>query len=262
MGRFRTFIENTDISGEFWITEDGLQEAGGDGDYNHEAYALQHIQYQVANSLDVDQSLLDNEYIDWDAIQISVVENYIDSLDEQQQLQLRQQLGIPQDEDLMDQRENIFDIAAHEAGIDDETLSMASGYGDARKYAIKHWGWKRVVDNNVETWQLTPNDMRIIANGIAEIDESLTDDTPVYIYVYSTGQSHDAMLGDLEQGRLQHAPVPQIQASPTQLAKASTQSVRNAEIEKLHPYYKDISPRSQSFPFGDWRIWSSHRIDG
>ena len=110
---------------------------------------------------------------------------------------------------------------------------MAEGYGDAREYAMKHWGWKRVVDNNVETWTLTPQDMQMIASGYGDIDDELEDNTEIYIYVYSTGQHHEATLGALEQGRLMNAPVPQMQITPAQMQQATIQSVKNAEIEKL-----------------------------
>ena len=50
MGRFRTFLENTEVSGEFWIADGHVQEAGGDGDYNHEAYALDQVQREVGNN--------------------------------------------------------------------------------------------------------------------------------------------------------------------------------------------------------------------
>lgn len=255
MGRFRTFFENTEIGGEYWITDGYTQEAGGDGDYNHEAYAHEQVIRQVANSLDVDHHITDAEFIDWDEVQKNAVERYLESLDEQQQMQLRQQLGMSPEEDLNDESEKIFGILAQQAGVDDETLAMANGFGDAREYAIKHWGWKRVAGNHVETWQLTPEDMKDIASGIGDIDDQLLDETPIYIYVYSTGQHHESTLGDLEQGRLEYTPVPQMAITPVQMQQATNQSVKNAEIEKLHPYYKDVSPRSQSFPFGDWCIY-------
>jgi predicted double-glycine peptidase len=42
---------------------------------------------------------------------------------------------------------------------------------DARLYAMKWDSWKRVAGNNVETWTLTAQDLKAIADGLAEIYE-------------------------------------------------------------------------------------------
>jgi hypothetical protein len=53
-----------------------------------------------------------------------------------------------------------------ERGMNKEEIEAVVGTTDAREYAVKHWGWKRVLGNNVETLTLTNADLNTIANGL------------------------------------------------------------------------------------------------
>lgn len=53
----------------------------------------------------------------------------------------------------------------------EEVYKMANGQGDAREYAIRNWGWKRVAGGNVETQTLTAKDLRAIVRGLYDAYE-------------------------------------------------------------------------------------------
>lgn len=48
-------------------------------------------------------------------------------------------------------------------------VSGPSGQRDARVYAMKYDGWKRVANDSIETWTLTRDDLKAIADGLGEI---------------------------------------------------------------------------------------------
>ena len=52
-----------------------------------------------------------------------------------------------------------------ELGITAPEAQVLAG-GDAREYAMQELGWKRMVGNNIETWNLSSFDLGNIADGI------------------------------------------------------------------------------------------------
>jgi len=67
---------------------------------------------------------------------------------------------------------------------------VAEGNRDAREFAIKNWGWKRLEGRHIETWTLTARDLEVIANGLydayGDYDENSLESETFNINVYST----------------------------------------------------------------------------
>jgi len=169
----------SEFSGEFWLHDNSAQFADGDiGDYNHEAYVIESVQREYAPD-----EFGDGEYVDWDGAKAQIVEDYIESMDNEQETAeaLARQKADP-DEFTWE--------ALRGLGMTNEQIEIAEGAGDAREYAMKEWGWKRLQGNNVETWTLTKGDMDEIAEGLYDAynDAVLSKDARFNIYVYKTGR--------------------------------------------------------------------------
>jgi hypothetical protein len=246
------------MNGEYWITEGGdVMYADGDiGDYNHEAYVIQQAQSQVVQASDLDEYEYDRgEYVDWDKFMEDLPRHTYEELSGQaksieEKQRLRQQYEL--DPEVFTYR------ALKEMGIDDDTYAIATGFGDAREFAMKKWGWKRVQGTNVESWTLNPDDFQTIARGLGEImeQEGVDDDSlQFHISVYSTGQSFDMTITELEQGRPNT--INQHQASIDRQNQAMNISAKNyvnqLDRQNQHDYYKNK-------PLGDWITWLTDRV--
>lgn len=271
--RFRNWIENHELNGEYWITDSGsTMYADGDiGDYNHEAYVIMYIQGEIANSLGVD---VETEFIDWDNVKSLIVQEILDDEDEEAREELQHLIDDGEEDEIILRKMKESDPDA------DEKMSIANGYGDAREYAIMKWGWKRVVGNEIESRSLNADDMKAIASGISEIDEMISDDAVFSISVYGN-QHYDVTLAELEAGRL-NAQEPEEEDSISaqsnitqnmiqnrrQQQKAmeiqndmASKQVRDADIKNMHPYYQN-----KTFPIGDCNLnsfqkWMNHRLE-
>ena len=232
--------EEETLRGEYWIDDGGnLLEADGDiGAYNHEAHVIELLQYQISDKFG---DYRDGEYVDWDRFKEELAkETYKEQikLNPSQHKQLRIQW-------IKDDGEHFLLLGLRQLGVTDDEYATAEGFGDARVHAMQHWGWKRVVDSNVETWNLTPEDMRTIASGIGEIMPESDADVEVSVYVHTSGKSFDFKLSELETGhKVANAP-----AVPYQdIAKAATANVRELEKGSVNPYY-----RQRTFPMSEQR---------
>lgn len=153
------------LSGEWWIDESGNATfADGDvGDMNHEAVVIHQIQAKYAEDFDR------GEYIDWEGFikHISgekMQEAYADPAVMQEVLGI---MGLSTAEQMS--TIDLHDLAYHlmlQNGMSEEEWQLANGGGDARLFAAKNWGWKRLDGTRVETWTLTPQDLKAIANGL------------------------------------------------------------------------------------------------
>jgi hypothetical protein len=72
----------------------------------------------------------------------------------------------------------------------DDAFGIAWGASnhDARVYAMKYDGWKRVARSNIETWTLTRDDLATIARGLAGALGVIGPDEAFNIEVRSTGK--------------------------------------------------------------------------
>ena len=92
-------------------------------------------------------------------------------------------------------------------GATPEEAACGAGKGDARDFALKNWGWKRVGDGRVETWDLTPQSLKIMGDGLGNIafedgHDFDSEEEPKYnIYVASTRAYYrDVPLSVLDSG--------------------------------------------------------------
>lgn len=85
-------------------------------------------------------------------------------------------------------------------GITPEEAQVLAG-GDAREYAMKHLGWKRLAGNSVETWTLTSHDLEDIAAGIWDAYDEQAENEEFTIYVFSNQQTYwDVPYSVIESG--------------------------------------------------------------
>ena len=164
------------FSGEYWIDDTGnaIDADVEIGDYSHESYVMEQIRHEVAD-LAYEKGLTENnhsndDFVDWDMFSQEVENNTKDS---------------------------IYDTLL-KIGLNKEQLDIAFEQGDARAYAMEHWGWKRLEGSNVETWTLTPNDMDTIASGLYNAYNESVENQSFTIYVYSTNQTLDMTYEQLE----------------------------------------------------------------
>lgn len=150
-------VINEDIHGEWWITDYGIEYADGDvGDMNHEMIAAEAVVGEILSYFDIEQ---DDGFA-----------GFLGEYDEQIKEYFKDELGLDVDEEELDLSEQI-EKYLKDFDIDhlDEKLNVAYQNMDAREYGTKFLGWKRVKGNWIETWNLTPNDLSQILNGIEEI---------------------------------------------------------------------------------------------
>jgi len=227
------WINENNLRGEYWIDEGGgTYYADGDvGDYNHEAHVINIVSQSVAEQLED----YDGTY---DEVDLDHLLNFID------------------ENELEDQ-------------IDPNELEVLYGSVDAREYAMKHWGWKRVVNHDVETWNASPADLKTIGSGLGDImsqegifdaPENVINQMEFYVYSYATGQSKTYTLSQLENGGMS-PDMPTMQL-PSQTAIAmknqgqtniARNQLKDIDLQGMHPYYQ-----GKTFPFGDHVIGFKH----
>ena len=142
------------VQGEYWISLEGQSMfADADiGNYNHEAYIIEIVQHEFN----------DDDRLSWDQFKQKIAqEKFQEKMNETED---------PQQKQLLQQQwqKNITTFATEglrELGMTDEQMSIADGVGDAREYGMKKMGWKRLQGSNIETWTLTNQDLKAIANG-------------------------------------------------------------------------------------------------
>lgn len=190
--------------GEWWIHDGSATFADGDiGDSNHEAIVIQYAQSQIADG-----------YEDYEEWKISTVQEILEN--EKAELE-QQKASLEENEEI---KENQIDARLHEIwemsrdvdyyaydiivenleklGIDSLLFHIAEGMRDGRLYAKKVLGWKRVENNNIETYTLTAQDLASIAGGLDNILNDEEVEISFNIYVDSTGQWYnDVSLEDI-----------------------------------------------------------------
>ena len=97
-----------------------------------------------------------------------------------------------------------------EKGVDQEAMNLLVDYFlainrlDPREYAMKNWGWKRLVGPNVQSWTLTAGDLKSMGQGIwdayGEVSDKVVYDlyvdgsrkmySSVPLYAFEDGQPH------------------------------------------------------------------------
>lgn len=233
------------VTGEYWITNYGdVMYADGDiGDYNHESYVIDYVQRNIVDEWHNGHKYNNNnEYVDWDEFKKDLAEERFQeelsaASTAQQQDQIKSSYESDPDEFLL--------RALKELGVNDEDYAIAEGYGDAREYAMKNWSWKRVQGHNVESWVLTPNDLKIIGMGIEDIldQEGVYDDIDndpdfvFYVSSYQDGRSYTLSLAQLKAGTVNQLNPKSTQIGYTQ--QASSNWLKDYEKQSQPSFYKN-----------------------
>jgi hypothetical protein len=161
------------LRGEWWIIDGGAQFADQDvGEMGHEGMAIQRITNDLLDALDIrgnGESILLSEYE-------SEIEGVVEPHEgEEFTVALTRWLKENADPDTASNAEEMVNIAW-------------SGCGDAREYALEHWGWQRVKGNTAETYTLTQEDLGNLSSGLGDVrdEEGVTDEEFEFdIYVMS-----------------------------------------------------------------------------
>ena len=156
------------IRGEFWINDSGnaIYADGDIGDYNHEGYVLESVRGQYVE---------DVEFLDWD-----------DTLKQKAKEQYKKEFR--DGEIIDDDPHNLAFRYFQEEGMTEEEWEIANEGGDAREFAMKHWGWKRLEGTNIETYYLKNSDLEKIADGLYDAYQDDALNGYFNIYVYSTNK--------------------------------------------------------------------------
>jgi hypothetical protein len=141
------------LQGEWWIIDGQAIFADGDiGDFNHDAYVINHIQQKYAPD-----EFCHEEWVDWDGFKKSLLE---EAAEEKYGDESFAKAFSSEDS------RRIIDEKLTELGMDREEILIADNEGDPRKYGMAELGWKRMHGNNIQTQFLRPDDIKDIANGI------------------------------------------------------------------------------------------------
>ena len=153
-------------TGEWWIMDGKSMFADSTiGDMDHESYVINHVQSKYAYD-----EFLGDVFVDWDAFKRELAMEAF-----------KEEFGkIPTKEYYEKSRKQMQDLAIKklkEIGMTDEEYAIAEGKGDARQYGMEHLGWKRVAGSNIQTYTLTSNDLKNIADGLWDINNDLDENS-------------------------------------------------------------------------------------
>jgi hypothetical protein len=250
---------------EWWIREDGSTEfADGDiGDMNHEGIVIQDVQREIISKCEqtfpeLRKQRFDNgEYIDWDEFTAAVANAYGRRFAKSRPLFPK---AWAKEQLKQGEHEGFLEAAFKRAGVKEAEWDCASGIGDARDYAMEHWGWKTYRDGHIDTWFFRPSDLQAIISGIENIaEESGWSDkklnkTSFVINVFSNGKHFNLTLNQMKNPKKPSAQDVS-QTTNNLISYGSNQAnkqVRDIDLKNMHPAYK----RPGVNPFGDSVIYS------
>jgi len=64
---------------------------------------------------------------------------------------------------------------------------------DPREYAMREWGWKRLVGPNVQTWTLTDKDLKSMGRGIWDAYGEIADEVRYDLYVDGSSRMYEGI---------------------------------------------------------------------
>lgn len=165
--------------GEWWIDDSG-QTMYADidiGDRGHEAFVIEHAQSMIIPA-EYD-SYSENP---WQDFTHSLASKLLDeahankNLKKQIEKYVRNNLESIDAKELIDQG-YIEDYILKRFNPNKKLMDIAMGRGDVRLFGVKEFGWKRVMNNFVETWFFRPEDCIVIARGLGDIAQDDEDGT-------------------------------------------------------------------------------------
>lgn len=173
---------------EYWITETSqIIAADGDvGDKNHIIVVMERLWGELVDDLksagiSLAQEIPDPELLD-PAMLRQVILDWADG---------QQRLGMLSDDDADDPyaylcRKIKWKRWKMNVAVDDS--NDGDGSVCPRAYAMKEWGWIRVADNSVTLHKLDRRTLRLLADGLAEIDEDFCHGRRYNIEVRGTSE--------------------------------------------------------------------------
>lgn len=167
----KKLLRLSEIRGEWWIMDGQPNYADGSiGDKGHAEYVIEHIMRKYAP-----EEYDHGEYIDWDKFTKDLLEE-----NETQEVQETPELSTDLNPELPGLNLNkskkntnkslsLLERKLSDLGMTKEEMDIVNSSGKgATEYGIKVLGWQRVVNNNIETQNLTESDINSISAGLAE----------------------------------------------------------------------------------------------
>ena len=160
-------FENSNFRGEYWIQDSYVQSADSNIDMGHEAIVIQQAAGSVLSDIgmNADEPYLkdmDNEIYEAieDDLSPELIQQYKDG-----------------DVDAEDCLKYYGKYVLRDPKFD-ELVDAAYDKIDVRRFAMKEWGWKAIRGSVVDTWNLTPEDLKKISYGL---DEAYSHEIETYI---------------------------------------------------------------------------------
>ena len=167
----KNWYKKAEIRGEWWIIDGRSSFADGDiGEMNHEAYVINYVASKYAYD-----EFIHDDWVDWDGFKKKLAkEEYDKELTDNEWKKYQKIIDV----------NKLAKNALTELGMTEQEINIVEGREDAREYGIE-LGWKRIRGNNIETWNLTENDLKQIADGIYDIENEIKDEEEFDIDVRS-----------------------------------------------------------------------------
>jgi len=157
MNWYKIFKQAQARFGEYWLIDGSAVYADSNVGVGHEGYVIQTI---------IDQNDINEE-------------NLFNIRKRSEMLAELGKYNIPEEE---------------KAILVDFLLARQSSHTtDPRLFAIKNWGWKRLADANVQTWTLTPDDMRSIGRGIWDAYGEDSDKELYDVFIEANGTMYEGI---------------------------------------------------------------------
>ena len=193
------FLEGSSFNGEYWIEDNYVQMADSNIDMGHEAIVIQSASSGVLSSIGIDA---DEPYLpDMEDEIYEVISDYLP--------EDIQKMYADGDLSIIEALKEYNKHSLHDSKFD-ELVDAAYDRIDVRRFAMKTWGWKAIRGKVVDTWNLTSNDLKQIANGLSdaysnEIEEYDSEKTDEHGYkgpyfdieVYSRGDYYSSVPLDV-----------------------------------------------------------------
>lgn len=153
------FLEHSNFRGEYWIQDGYTQFADSNvGDIGHEGIVVQYAAAIVLSELGVDH--MDVEHVDIRDYDEDIFEAMQDHLTQDQMERYRDGYEM---EIMIEYGKNVLKNPKFE-----KLVLAAFDKIDVRRFAMENWGWKAIRGNVIDTWNLTPDDLKKIDNGLSD----------------------------------------------------------------------------------------------
>ena len=171
ISKSNSWYKKAEIRGEWWIIDGRSSFADGDiGEMNHEAYVINYVASKYAYD-----EFIHDDWVDWDGFKKKLAkEEYDKELTDNEWKKYKKIIDV----------NKLAKNALTELGMTEQEINIVEGREDAREYGIE-LGWKRIRGNNIETWNLTENDLKQITDGIYNIENEIKDEEEFDIDVRS-----------------------------------------------------------------------------